>query len=102
MGDGTFIMPADIEIVSVPALHGIKGMQWGAPRIEEPVMAINIQERLNKLTKCPVCGEPLTFYPDDPQTRNCECGSFRITEVHTNGDVVFEFHLLAEEGGPRP
>lgn len=102
MGDGTFIMPSDIEIVPIPAMRGIKGMQWGAPRTEEPIMAINIQERLNKMRFCPACGQELSFYPDDNQTRNCECGSFKLTEVHTNGDVVFEFHFLAQEDGPRP
>jgi hypothetical protein len=102
MGDGTYIMPTEIEIVSVPEHHGIVGMLWGAKRQEEPMRVINVQESLNRLQHCPVCGGELFFYPDDNQTRNCTCGSFKMTEVHSDGDIIFEFHLLAEENGPRP
>jgi hypothetical protein len=64
------------------------------------VMKVNVQDALNRLTVCPVCGAGLTVYPDYPTERSCHCGDFTITEVWTNGDVTFEFKMIGhlEEG----
>lgn len=65
----------------------------------EPEMAtkVNLQEALNRLVTCPVCGDELVTYPEYPMERSCECGDFTPTEVYSDGDVVFEFKMVAPE-----
>lgn len=58
---------------------------------------VNIQEALDRLLKCPVCGGPLETNPSHPQFRMCsaECGDFSVTDVWMDGDVTFEFRMIA-------
>lgn len=71
---------------------------------QEMVIKVNIQEALSRLLLCPVCGQKLSTLDNYPQERSCECGDFTVTEVWGDGDVVFEFKMLApekiEEDGP--
>lgn len=71
-----------------PPLRIVKGI----PR----VVKINMQETLDRLTRCPVCGQPLVKDPSYPQERSCPagCGDFTISEVHWDGDVTFEFKMV--------
>lgn len=68
---------------------------------EHPKMVakVNIQEALDRLVSCPVCGGRLQVYQGYPLERACitGCGDFTITEVWSDGDVVFEFKMAAPE-----
>lgn len=68
-------------------------------REPEMVMKVNVQDALNRLVKCPVCGGDLHIYPDYMLERACSngCGDFVITEVWSDGDVTFSFKMTAEE-----
>lgn len=65
---------------------------------EEPterMMYVDIQETLDRLTVCPVCGNGLQVSDGYPLERSCDCGEFVITKVGSDGDVILEFHMLA-------
>jgi hypothetical protein len=62
---------------------------------KELVMKVNIQDALDRLRVCPVCGHELESNPDHPAIRYCECGEFTVTEVWLDGDVTFEFKMFA-------
>jgi hypothetical protein len=61
------------------------------------VMKVNLQEAMEKLHNCPVCGAELRTYDDYPLERSCSCGDFTVTEVWSTGDVVFQFKMNATE-----
>jgi hypothetical protein len=68
---------------------------------EEPEMVnrVNIQESMSRLTTCPVCGKGLREYDRVTLDRWCAsgCGDFTITEVISDGDVMFEFKMAAPQ-----
>lgn len=63
----------------------------------QPVIRVNIQDALNRLTVCPVCGDELEFPIDYPMERTCHCGDFTIVEVAGDGEVVFQFRMIPLE-----
>lgn len=88
------------------AMHAVIDREsiLGSSEHQEMVMKVNIQDALGRLLLCPVCGHKLSTLDNYPQERSCECGDFTVTEVWSDGDVVFEFKMLApekiEEDGP--
>jgi hypothetical protein len=78
---------------------------WGSPapiaqhitETRRPAMKVTLQDALNRLKVCPVCGGELETLAEYPQERSCDCGDFTITEVYSDGDVVFEFKMLAPD-----
>jgi hypothetical protein len=63
----------------------------------EMVTKVNLQEAIERLTTCPVCGASLIAYDNYPLERSCACGDFTITEVWSDGDVTFAFKMTAPE-----
>lgn len=61
----------------------------------EMATKVDIQEALNRLVSCPVCGDALMFYDEYPQERSCNCGDFTVSGVWTNGDVEYTFKMVA-------
>lgn len=73
--------------------YGVKNMRWGNPRTEATVIKVDLQQALDCLGSCPVCGERLG--DDDEMTRSCsQHGDFVPTQVYGNGDVTFEFRMV--------
>lgn len=70
-----------------------RGMSTAPEVASERVIRVDLQEALSRLKLCPVCGIELTFYPDYPLERSCDCGDFTITAVWSTGDVSFEFKM---------
>lgn len=64
-------------------------------RPAEMAMKVDIQEALNRLVSCPVCGGGLKMYEEYPQERSCDCGDFSVSAVWTNGDVEYTFKMVA-------
>lgn len=86
LSDGTFIMPNDLQITlgQLP---------------ERPFRATNVEKTLNRLQFCPVDGAALRSYSDEPYTRSCDHGTFRMTEISQHGDVYFTYLLIPEDEG---
>lgn len=82
------------------ALHEvIQRNTYGEDRQPEMVAKVNIQEALDRIQVCPVCGHAIQIYEAYPLERSCgnDCGEFTITEVWGTGDVTFEFKMTAPE-----
>lgn len=73
-----------------------KALQEAEPK--KMVNKVNLQDALNCLQNCPVCAtEIIQPQPgEDMMVRSCTCGDFTITEVYANGDITFEFHMVAQ------
>lgn len=58
---------------------------------------VNIQEALERLQFCPICGCQLTIDPGFNEHRVCHCGQFTITDVYLDGDVGYQFVAINPE-----
>lgn len=67
------------------------------PPMAEKVTKVSVQESLNRLTLCPICGAGLQMYVDIPMTRFCTCGEFVIVDIYSDGDVMFSFKMASQE-----
>lgn len=76
-------------------LH-LAGLDDTEEREPEMVAKVNIQQAVLNLAVCPVCRENLGWSADYPLEKSCDCGDFTITEVWLNGDVTFEFKMVAQ------
>lgn len=66
-------------------------------------MKVNIQEALDRLQYCPICGENLHTPADTTLLRACdEHGDFSVQDVYLNGEVGYQFIAVVEEGGNAP
>lgn len=63
----------------------------------EMVFKVNIEESVARLKFCPCCGSELAPTGGSPSGRACECGEFTITDVWSDGEVVFAFSMFAEQ-----
>jgi hypothetical protein len=63
---------------------------------KEMAMKVNLEEALDRLRVCPICGRELESNPDHPSIRYCdEDGEFTVRDVWLDGDVTFEFKMFA-------
>lgn len=63
---------------------------------------VDIQEALDRLRVCPVCGAGLNTYVGAELERECDCGVFTVTAVFTDGDIEFRFMMVnPREVAPR-
>jgi len=61
----------------------------------EMALRVNIQDSLHRLLVCPCCRQELKTFETE-LLRSCSCGEFVITEVHSDGAVVFSFTMNPE------
>lgn len=63
--------------------------------VEGDIRVINIQDVLDRLIDCPVCGLSLNKYDGEELYRSCEagCGRFSVAEVRTDRSVVLQMEM---------
>jgi hypothetical protein len=99
------VFPSFLSVVTLDELSDIFEPDQDVETLEqehqqEMVMKVNVQESLNRLSRCPVCSAELVTYPNYPQERSCGdagCGEFTITDVWLDGDVSFQFKMASPE-----
>lgn len=69
-------------------------------RREEMVFKVNIEENVQRLKVCPVCGCDL--FVENTTTLTCDCGVFVMTDMWTDGAIVFSFTLHPADESEQP
>lgn len=102
LGDGTYVMPADIEIIMDEVETAMDGEPQEEPqvRILQPgesirLLHVNMEETMARLEFCPVCGAVLQSSAGYNLERSCSCGEFTLSAVEQDGDVTFQYRLIA-------
>lgn len=102
LSDGTTIMPADIHILMEEVDSAMDGEPEEAPQVRllQPgesirLLHVGMDETMSRLQFCPVCGQELQSSAGYNLERSCGCGEFTLSAVEQDGDVTFQYRLIA-------